>query len=216
MQDALRISNEDGRDFIQRAPLEIWKRPFAPLSPPTAVLRKLEKERRRAREAAAKAGDNAAHTEPTPSNDTASIPVEKPSPRHISHFVMNLPGSALEFLDAYAGSYAPLTQEPDFPGKEQIEMPLVHVHCFTKEIEPEKGEQDILEVRTLVSKYVKRRLIQVTLSSSASDWVPRTPSDQRYGRLPLTLRKTGRSQQGHVLPDVQASERSRIQGIVHL
>lgn len=62
---------------------------------------------------------------------------------------MNLPGSALEFLDAYAGSYAPLEQEPDFPGQEQIEMPLVHVHCFTKEIEPEKGEQDILEVRSV-------------------------------------------------------------------
>jgi hypothetical protein len=44
------------------------------------------------------------------------------------------------------GIYAPLLHEPDFPGKEQIEMPLVHVHCFTKEIEPEKGEQDILEV----------------------------------------------------------------------
>ncbi|KAJ9114373.1 hypothetical protein QFC20_001516 [Naganishia adeliensis] len=148
VQDALRISNDDGRAFIQRAPLEIWKRPFAPLPPPTAVLRKLEKERRRAREAAVKAGGDAANTESTPSNDIASTPAEEPSPRYISHFVMNLPGSALEFLDAYAGSYAPLTQETDFPGKEQIEMPLVHVHCFTKEIEPEKGEQDILERAT--------------------------------------------------------------------
>jgi tRNA (guanine37-N1)-methyltransferase len=62
---------------------------------------------------------------------------------------MNLPGSALEFLDAYAGCYAPLEQEPDFPGQDQIEMPLVHVHCFTKEIEPEKGERDILEVSSI-------------------------------------------------------------------
>lgn len=146
MQDALRISNDDGRAFIQRAPLEIWKRPFAPLPPPAAVLRKLEKERRRAREAAAKAGGAVTVPLASGSNDATSVPEEKPSPRHISHFVMNLPGSALEFLDAYAGSYAPLTQEADFPGQDQIKMPLVHVHCFTKEIEPEKGEQDILEV----------------------------------------------------------------------
>jgi tRNA (guanine37-N1)-methyltransferase len=138
----LRISNDDGRAFIQRAPLEIWKRPFAPLPPPAAVQRKLEKERRRAREAAKANGEAV----PTETDASARASSEKPSPRHISHFVMNLPGSALEFLDAYAGSYAPLLQEPDFPGKEQIEMPLVHVHCFTKEIEPEKGQQDILEV----------------------------------------------------------------------
>ena len=74
---------------------------------------------------------------------------------------MNLPGSALEFLDAYAGSYAPLTQEPDFPGQDQIEMPLVHVHCFTKEIEPEKGERDILEVSQFRYRLLPTSLIRV-------------------------------------------------------
>lgn len=145
----MRISNDDGRAFIRRAPLEIWKRPFTPLPPPATILRKLEKEKRRAREAA-KAGE--ATTESTKSSTedpNQTVLPEQPSPRHISHFVMNLPGSALEFLDAYAGSYAPLLQEPDFPGKENIEMPLVHVHCFTKEIEPGKGEVDILEVRNI-------------------------------------------------------------------
>ncbi|KAJ9107929.1 hypothetical protein QFC19_002672 [Naganishia cerealis] len=148
VQEALRVSNDDGRAFIQRAPLEIWKHSFAPLPPPATVLRKLEKAKRRAREAA-KAGDTS--KEPAnPSTDDENLSMEPgpPSPRHISHFVMNLPGSALEFLDAYAGSYTPLLQEPDFPGKDAMEMPLVHVHCFTKEIEPAKGEQDILERAT--------------------------------------------------------------------
>lgn len=145
VQDALRISNDDGRAFIQRAPLEIWKRPFAPLPPPATVLRKLEKEKRRAREAA-KASGGAADAHPPVEDPNQMVQSGQPSPRHISHFVMNLPGSALEFLDAYAGSYTPLLQEADFPGKDEIEMPLVHVHCFTKEIEPGMGELDILEV----------------------------------------------------------------------
>ena len=144
----MRISNDDGRAFIQRAPLEIWKRPFAPLPPPAAVQRKLEKERRRAREAA-KANRDSAPAPLVGIDAPVTTQTEQPSTRYISHFVMNLPGSALEFLDAYAGCYAPLEQEPDFPGQDQIEMPLVHVHCFTKEIEPEKGERDILEVSSI-------------------------------------------------------------------
>ncbi|KAJ9102399.1 hypothetical protein QFC21_002799 [Naganishia friedmannii] len=148
VQDALRISNDDGRAFIRRAPLMIWKRPFAPLPPPATLLRKLEKEKRRAREAA-KAGEVTAEpANPSAEDPNQTSPPEQPSPRHISHFVMNLPGSALEFLDAYAGSYTPLLEEADFPGRDDIEMPLVHVHCFTKEIEPEQGELDILERAT--------------------------------------------------------------------
>ncbi|EEB05254.1 tRNA methyltransferase Trm5 [Schizosaccharomyces japonicus yFS275] len=48
-------------------------------------------------------------------------------PPVFQHYVMNLPGSALEFLDAFRGCYA---------GKEDLfkdyPLPKVHVHCFCR------------------------------------------------------------------------------------
>lgn len=55
---------------------------------------------------------------------------------------MNLPDSALEFLDAYAGSFTPLLSQPGFDAATTT-LPLVHVHCFTRCIEPEEAMQDI-------------------------------------------------------------------------
>lgn len=82
----------------------------------------------------------ASSSDPIPEGET---PASEPTARTISHFVMNLPGSALEFLDAYNGCYKPLLAEPDFPGIEAIEMPYIHVHCFSKEAEGEPATNDI-------------------------------------------------------------------------
>lgn len=45
-------------------------------------------------------------------------------PRHFKHYIMNLPATAIEFLDAFRGLY--LTQE------KATQLPTIHVHCFTK------------------------------------------------------------------------------------
>lgn len=81
---------------------------------------------------------------------------------------MNLPGTALEFLDAFRGAYLPLR---DAVGEEALEQelerskndevgtnanargngsmwPMVHVHCFTKDLE--RPYEDICEVRVRV------------------------------------------------------------------
>lgn len=55
---------------------------------------------------------------------------------------MNLPDSALEFLDAYAGSYTPLLSQPGFD-RSKTQLPLVHVHCFTRALEPEAAMEDV-------------------------------------------------------------------------
>ena len=58
---------------------------------------------------------------------------------------MNLPGMALEFLDAYNGALRGIKDEPDFQEVYDV-MPLVHCHCFTRELDREKAEADIRQV----------------------------------------------------------------------
>ncbi|KAK3695472.1 Met-10+ like-protein-domain-containing protein [Podospora appendiculata] len=56
-------------------------------------------------------------------------PKRIPIPATISHFVMNLPASAIEFLGCYRGLYA--GQEALFAPATDTKLPLVHVHCFS-------------------------------------------------------------------------------------
>ena len=64
---------------------------------------------------------------------------------------MNLPNSAIEFLDAYRGLYRELYAQHGEEAKEavkQVGLPIVHCYCFTKDIEG--AEKDICEVRYLI------------------------------------------------------------------
>lgn len=61
---------------------------------------------------------------------------------------MNLPDTAIEFLDAFRGLYGPLrklegaSEAIDAAGEDCL--PMVHCYCFTKEVDG--AEKDILEV----------------------------------------------------------------------
>lgn len=149
VEQALRVSNLDGRAFIREAPLKIWREPFTALPPPPTEQRKSERERRKLREAAIAAGQD-------PAEALSALKLEEkktePTPRFISHFVMNLPASAIEFLDAFRGCYSPLENEDGFSGVDQVPMPLVHTHCFTKEAEGEAAERDICQVRLALQR----------------------------------------------------------------
>jgi tRNA (guanine37-N1)-methyltransferase len=75
-----------------------------------------------------------------------STAVEQPSPRQtISHFVMNLPDSAIDFLDCFRGIFSGGASERDLSGF-YAAMPMVHCHCFTRELQPDKAEADIRQV----------------------------------------------------------------------
>lgn len=57
----------------------------------------------------------------------AGQPVQKQDiPNHYSHYVMNLPDSAIEFLWSFKGLYKDVGVSEDTP------LPTVHVHCFHK------------------------------------------------------------------------------------
>lgn len=55
---------------------------------------------------------------------------------------MNLPDSAIEFLDAFRGILSSVE------GSTAIydTMPMVHCYCFTREMEADKAEVDIRQV----------------------------------------------------------------------
>lgn len=65
-----------------------------------------------------------------------------PIPSFIHHFVMNLPDSALEFLNEFNGIYAGHEELKELPG---FKLPMIHVYCFEKfsPDEPEPSDEDI-------------------------------------------------------------------------
>jgi tRNA (guanine37-N1)-methyltransferase len=76
--------------------------------------------------------------------------VEMAGPRsRISTFIMNLPDSAIQFLDVFRGILAPGGTD-DFRHIYDV-MPMVHCYCFTRELETIKAEADIRSVCILQS-----------------------------------------------------------------
>jgi len=124
--DRVRASCEDGREFIRYVAMRVATDPLPGYSGPL-----LSQSQRRAQ-----------------SRQRGLIPPSQlPPRRRISHFVMNLPDSAITFLDAFRGILSPSSSSSraDIDLKAVYDvMPMVHCHCFTREMEREAAERDIL------------------------------------------------------------------------
>ena len=81
--------------------------------------------------------------------------IDAPPRRRISHLVMNLPATAITFLDAFRG----VLVQDEVPGLRETYdvMPMIHCHCFTRELDPKKAEVDIRQVRAYRSLVFLRR-----------------------------------------------------------
>ncbi|GAA5980307.1 hypothetical protein JCM10908_001607 [Rhodotorula pacifica] len=184
VESNVRTWNEDGRDFIRESVLRVWNEPFpgyvAPLSSRERSRRaRAEREARNAVQSStppaptdalpadseSAAGQSAADGQ-TNAQSPPSIPSKVPPStsteipeklrRLPNHYIMNLPASALTFLDAFRGLYRPLYEQiGEAEATKAIEaaggLPIVHCYCFTKEIEG--AEEDICQRATEVLGY---------------------------------------------------------------
>ena len=137
VSDLVRVTCEDGRDFIQTIVSRVFDEPFPACSGPKPSKQQEEKERKRLQKLAAE-GRSVSNV--TPAN------TEFPRKR-ITHFVMNLPDSAIQFLDAFRGIL--INDRRNLKETYHDQMPMIHCHCFTRELEVEAAYQDIQKVRHL-------------------------------------------------------------------
>lgn len=137
----VRPFNEDGHTFIKTAAKRLFYEDSVHQVQSSVPIR--EKE---------------AKSEPGKTRSSEPVNSEKPSkrksdgskpkfrkmtlkqPRFFSHYVMNLPGSALNFLPSFIGLYSDFSKEvhPEWP------LPLIHVYTFA--LKPEKNENNSAEI----------------------------------------------------------------------
>ncbi|KAI9374756.1 guanine methyltransferase Trm5 [Aspergillus egyptiacus] len=116
--------NKDGREFIPfsaRAllgarPVTVAIQPKQTKKPEDAKKPETDKKNRRSRS-------------PSPP------PILYHRPQTVDHYVMNLPGSAIEFLDTFNGIYT--GHEEKFAPHTERKLPMVHVYCFSGHSENE-------------------------------------------------------------------------------
>lgn len=131
------MSCEDGRDFIRSSVARVHDDPFPAYGGPKPSKMQEVRERKRLQKVKA---DKSISSPAVIEENT------KPARRVISHFVMNLPDSAITFLDAFRGILVDGSR--DLAGV-YLQMPMIHCYCFTREQEFNSAERDIHRVRNL-------------------------------------------------------------------
>jgi len=137
VSDLVRASCEDGRTFIRSVFNRAFDTPFLPIAPKVS--------RNQLRKAHASSSGGASRSR-SPKRIPEAPKHATPPRNRITHLAMNLPDSAIEFLDAFRGVLAHANAgERALSGLYGAPhaLPLVHCYCFTRESEYEKAKEDI-------------------------------------------------------------------------
>ena len=136
----MRVFCEDGRDFIRSVVRRSFNEPFTAFTGPRMSRTKENEIRRKSKKLNSQ-------TELGIAGSSTSEIAPQPPRQRISAFVMNLPDTAIQFLDAFKGI---LTSDGthDFDHIYDV-MPMIHCYCFTRELEPNRAEADIRSVCVL-------------------------------------------------------------------
>ena len=158
----------------------MWGNPFPEFTPkPTKSQARKEKKALVSGESRKAASTVASELIPAP-----SVLVPQPKlRRQISHFVMNLPDSAIEFLDAFRGALAGPGMREAYEGR----MPMIHCHCFTRETEDQtKAERDIKQV-SVPSVIERHRTLRRLMCRTESGRQAGTRADRRRDVSPCPV-----------------------------
>ncbi|KAI5796639.1 guanine(37)-N1-methyltransferase [Geopyxis carbonaria] len=129
--------NQDGRQFIRESIQSLYKVHRSSTSNPVVIPAPPPKHRNR--------------TSHSSEVSERRIPV----PATFSQFVMNLPGSAVEFLDAFIGSYQGL-ENIFMDGTNSL--PTIHLYTFHREL-PGKTEKDAPgDICSEISKHMRYKM----------------------------------------------------------
>lgn len=126
---------EDGHKFIHQAADELIA--LTATSKNTISVPSKEKRSR-----------NAANSEPPKPPTIITIP------QTISHFVMNLPATAITFLHSFSGVYQ--GYEDLFEPKTDVKLPMVHVHCFST-----KSDDNVKESKEICEKITEELGVEI-------------------------------------------------------
>lgn len=132
--------NEDGRKFIYEAVRKLVD--FQEKNPTIAALPRGRPSR----------------SKPAPKPEPITVP------KHFSHYVMNLPDTATDFLDSFIGLYKDESLRKSLFGSADpsaVKLPQIHVHCFHKHEphQPEPAEEVVFEnLRKRVSQKLNHEM----------------------------------------------------------
>ncbi|KAI0383877.1 Met-10+ like-protein-domain-containing protein [Hypomontagnella monticulosa] len=130
VEQYVRPFNQDGRTFIKEAADLVYA---ASMKGEYAVSGPNRREKR------------SRHPNSNAADKSTPVPEPKrtPIPPTISHFVMNLPASAITFLSHFRGFYA--GREELFVPHTDTKLPIVHVHCFAPKADDDASLIEVCE-----------------------------------------------------------------------
>lgn len=130
----------DGREFIRKAVEDLEKNGYRPANMVMPTNNKGKKDTMAS--AATTATKSTAESKPETTEPTAEASTSSPAFKTFDHFVMNLPATAIEFLDAFRGLFKGREAQITQP---KVQLPMIHCHCFSKSETPEDDVRERVE-----------------------------------------------------------------------